>query len=181
MRAERDQLRISLSEQGSVLQTRARAEEQRERDQAATVTALRAQLAELERRLAESRELEARVDELEGQALEAASLRAQNAELEARVLALSARPDETKAAPRKQTAEPTGESHGDDLKRIRGIGAAFERALKARGISSFSQIAAWTASELEETARALRVKPERIRKEDWVGRAGALLDAPEKG
>ena len=82
--------------------------------------------------------------------------------------------------PAKRAEKPNGQGHGDDLKRIRGIGPAFERALKARGVSSFSQIAAWTASELEEAARALRVKPERIRKEDWVGHAGALQSAPEK-
>jgi NADH-quinone oxidoreductase subunit E len=112
-------------------------------------------------------------------------LRAQNAELEAKLLELAGQPEPLeKAKPtRTKVRQPTpgnGESHGDDLKQIRGIGPKFERALHARGIRSFSQIAAWTASELEELARALRVKPERIRKEDWVGRARALLASPEK-
>ncbi|HWA73691.1 MAG TPA: hypothetical protein VG937_15200 [Polyangiaceae bacterium] len=151
----------------------------------ATISALRAQLAELERRLAEARELEARVDELEGQALEVVTLRARNAELEAKLLARESEVEAVEPkATRAKTKQPTsanGESQGDDLKQIRGIGPAFERALNARGVRSFSQIAAWTASELEEIARALRVKPERIRKEDWVGRARTLLDSPEKG
>jgi hypothetical protein len=35
-------------------------------------------------------------------------------------------------------------------------------------------------SEVDDAARALRVKPERIRKEGWVGAASALLGSPEK-
>ena len=83
--------------------------------------------------------------------------------------------------PQERPKATNGAAQGDDLKRIRGIGPAFERALKARGITTFAQIAGWGASEVDATARALRVKPERIRKEDWVGRASALLGSPEKG
>jgi predicted flap endonuclease-1-like 5' DNA nuclease len=128
------------------------------------------------------RELEARVDELEGQALEAATLRAHNSELEAKLLALSAPyGDKAPRAPApKATPATNGSAHGDDLKRIRGIGPAFERALKAQGVSTFAQIAGWSASEVDVMARTLRVKPERIRKEDWIGRASSLLGSPEK-
>jgi predicted flap endonuclease-1-like 5' DNA nuclease len=177
VRAERDRLRSTLSEQGAALEARARAEELRERDQAATVAALRAQLAEQERRLSNLRELEARMDELEGQALEVASLRAANRELEAR---LSASPPQAEQLRESGRAPLNGRGPGDDLKRIRGIGPAFERALKARGVTTFSQIAGWSASEMEETARALRLKIERIRREDWVGGARALLEGSEK-
>jgi predicted flap endonuclease-1-like 5' DNA nuclease len=177
VRAERDRLRSTLSEQGSALEGRARAEELRERDHAATVAALRAQVAEQERRLSSLRELEARVDELEGQALEVAGLRAANRELEAR---LSALPPPAEPLRGKRGAPVNGKDLGDDLKRIRGIGPAFERALKARGVTTFGQIAGWSATEMEETARALRVKIERIRREDWVGGARALLAGSEK-
>lgn len=187
VRGERDRLQKALSEQGAAREARARAEEARERDQAATIAALRGQLAESERRgatsrEAELRELEARVDELEAQSLEVASLRAQNAELEARLLSLSSAQSPIAESPQKAAPRRgTNGSHGDDLKQIRGIGPAFERALKARGVTTFAQIASWGASEVEETARALRLKPERIRKEDWVGGASSLLGAAEKG
>lgn len=177
MRAERDRLRSTSSELGVALEVRARTEELRERDHAASLAALRARLAEQERRLGSLRELEARVDELEGQSLEVASLRAVNAELEAKWSALAARAER---AADQAGATSNGTGRGDDLKRIRGIGPAFERALQARGITTFSQIAGWSVNEVEATARALRLKPERIRREDWVGAARALLGASEK-
>jgi len=66
---------------------------------------------------------------------------------------------------------------GDDLKRIRGIGPAFERELKRLGVSSFAQIAAWTAEEVESIAKKIKAKPERIRRDNWVGRAAELAGA----
>lgn len=187
VRAERDRLRTALAEQGTALEARARAEEARERDNAATIASLRSQLADVERRAAHSRdvavrELEARVDELEGQALEAATLRAHNSELEAKLLALSGQPrgKAPRATAAKARQATNGSAHGDDLKRIRGIGPAFERALKAGGVSTFAQIAGWGADDVDAMARMLRVKPERIRKEDWVGAATSLLGSPEK-
>ncbi len=63
---------------------------------------------------------------------------------------------------------------GDDLKLIRGIGPAFERELKRIGVSSFSQIAAWTPADVESIAKKIKAKPERIRRDNWVGRAAEL-------
>ena len=63
---------------------------------------------------------------------------------------------------------------GDDLKRIKGIGPAFERELKRLGVSSFAQIAAWTPAELESIAKKIKAKPERIRRDDWIARAKEL-------
>jgi predicted flap endonuclease-1-like 5' DNA nuclease len=67
----------------------------------------------------------------------------------------------------------TGEG-GDDLKRIRGIGPAFERELKRLGVRTFAQIAAWTAEEIEAIAKKIKAKPERIRRDNWVARAAEL-------
>jgi predicted flap endonuclease-1-like 5' DNA nuclease len=63
---------------------------------------------------------------------------------------------------------------GDDLKRIRGIGPAFERELKRLGVSKFAQIAAWTPADIESIAKKIKAKPERIRRDNWVARAAEL-------
>jgi len=60
---------------------------------------------------------------------------------------------------------------GDDLKVIKGIGPKFEKLLRAAGITSVAQIATWSESELEAIAQKIGVKAERIRKDDWVGKA----------
>lgn len=122
-------------------------------------------LNDLERRLETQRELEARIDELEAQALEVVSLRQRNAELESK-LASAAVP---------ASALP------DDLKRLRGVGPAFERSLRALGITTFAQIADFTEADIERVAHSLKLKPERIRRDDWVGAARALLAEAEKG
>jgi len=63
----------------------------------------------------------------------------------------------------------------DDLKRIKGIGPAFERELRRLGITTFAQIAVWTAEEVETISRKIKAKPERIRRDAWVGRATELM------
>jgi predicted flap endonuclease-1-like 5' DNA nuclease len=65
-------------------------------------------------------------------------------------------------------------SAGDDLKRIKGIGPAFERELKRLGIDSFAKIAAWTPADIESIAKKIKAKPERIRRDNWIGRAAEL-------
>jgi predicted flap endonuclease-1-like 5' DNA nuclease len=67
----------------------------------------------------------------------------------------------------------TGDA-GDDLKRIKGIGPAFERELKRLGVRTFAQVAAWTPEEVESIAKKIKAKPERIRRDNWVARAGEL-------
>ena len=64
----------------------------------------------------------------------------------------------------------------DDLKRIRGIGQGFERALQALGVVSFRQIAAWTPEESARIERAIRALPGRIERERWIERARELAD-----
>lgn len=72
-----------------------------------------------------------------------------------------------------QAIAQAGDS-GDDLKQIRGIGPAFERELKRLGVRTFEQIAAWTASDIEEIAPKIKARRERIHREDWVIKAAAL-------
>jgi predicted flap endonuclease-1-like 5' DNA nuclease len=73
-----------------------------------------------------------------------------------------------------ESAQQQAAKAGDDLKRIRGIGPAFERELKRLGVHSFAQIAAWTPDELEKIAKKIKAKPERIRRDDWITRAAEL-------
>lgn len=62
----------------------------------------------------------------------------------------------------------------EDLKRIRGIGPAFEQKLQAVGVTSYAQIAAWTASDIERIAGDLGILPARIARDGWIARAGEL-------
>ncbi|HEY6555757.1 MAG TPA: hypothetical protein VI072_00735 [Polyangiaceae bacterium] len=150
---------------------------------AKTEAELRTRIAELERtsvelssRLAESENglgrAESRVQELEQElttsrvrlvadapALRAAESRAAPAELE---------------TPPPAASGPVQVSPQDNLKKIRGIGPKFERALKAAGLYTYAQIAALGDDGVRDLARALRISPDRIRREGWVERAQEL-------
>jgi predicted flap endonuclease-1-like 5' DNA nuclease len=45
------------------------------------------------------------------------------------------------------------------------------------GISTADQVAGWTEADLDRVAGEIHVSAERIRREDWVGQARALLQA----
>ncbi len=63
----------------------------------------------------------------------------------------------------------------DDLKRIRGIGPALEKTLHEAGVVRVSQIAAWDQAQIDDMAARLGRMGGRIRSDDWVGQAQALL------
>jgi predicted flap endonuclease-1-like 5' DNA nuclease len=67
------------------------------------------------------------------------------------------------------------EHQPDDLKRIPGIGPAFERALHAAGVTTFQQIAAWTVDDVERIAPKIRTAPRRILRETWIERAKEIV------
>jgi predicted flap endonuclease-1-like 5' DNA nuclease len=60
------------------------------------------------------------------------------------------------------------------LRRIRGIGPAFQRALEQLGVTRVDQIAAWSAADVAAFAEKLKIRPDRIGKDDWVGQARQL-------
>ena len=80
-------------------------------------------------------------------------------------------PDAVKPAPARsrKVAEKT-----DDLKRISGIGPKLEQVLNGRGIKRFADIAAWSDADIERIDGELGFEG-RIRRDDWVGQAKALL------
>lgn len=62
----------------------------------------------------------------------------------------------------------------DDLKRISGVGPKLEQVLNGRGIQRFADIAAWSDADIERIDVELGFDG-RIRRDDWVSQAKALL------
>jgi predicted flap endonuclease-1-like 5' DNA nuclease len=77
------------------------------------------------------------------------------------------------AAPTRASKVPQG------LRRIRGIGPAYQRVLEQAGVTRVQQVARWTAADLTAFADKLKIRPERISKDDWIGQAKALDPDPE--
>ncbi len=61
----------------------------------------------------------------------------------------------------------------DDLKRIRGIGVLIEKKLNSLGITSYEQVANWSASDVERISEVLDFKG-RIERENWIEQARIL-------
>ncbi|HKU38414.1 MAG TPA: hypothetical protein VJR89_09715 [Polyangiales bacterium] len=62
----------------------------------------------------------------------------------------------------------------DDLCRIRGLGPRAAERLHAIGVTRFSEIASWTAFDLERVATQLGLRAARIQREGWVRQARTL-------
>jgi len=130
-----------------------------------------AQLA-LERLARQMRERDAYLSELE-------SMFAQRSEAlvaaEAREATLLARIEQLEAQVRElqQAPAPVAPAR-DDLRRIRGIGPGFERALHALGVDSFAAIASWTEADAARIGAALDVKAGRIQRDRWIAQAREL-------
>jgi large subunit ribosomal protein L21 len=81
----------------------------------------------------------------------------------------------------RPTAAPSAEAESggagvDDLTAIKGLGAVTAGKLAALGITSFSEIAAWTPDDLARIGPQINVSPGRIKREEWVGQAKARLE-----
>ena len=77
------------------------------------------------------------------------------------------------ARPRARPGQP--DQPGDAFSAIKGIGPAMEERLRASGVTSVAQVAAWSDDDITAIAPSLKVKPERIRREAWVEQAQAVL------
>jgi len=106
-------------------------------------------------------EAQLRTQFVDAHAASSAALRARVAELEAALTA-------TKSEPKP--SEQVG------LRRIRGIGPAYERALLGIGLTQIAQIAALTPEEIARIAPLIKAQADRIQRDDWVGQAQRLLD-----
>ena len=130
--------------------------------------AQRARGDELDRQLIAARAQRTRADELQAQ------LHARYEELQAqraRADELQRKSDELQ---RKLDERGAAQPQGDDLKRIAGIGPAFERALAKQGITSFAQIATWEPQDVLRIAGVLNISPRRIERDEWIERARSL-------
>ncbi|WP_181176346.1 proton-conducting membrane transporter [Mesorhizobium sp. B2-3-5] len=77
------------------------------------------------------------------------------------------------AAAKPATAKP------DNLRRLIGIGPVNEKLLRGQGVTSFAQIAAWTAADIERIEHALQFGG-RVERERWVEQAKLLAAGDEK-
>lgn len=93
---------------------------------------------------------------------------------EARAVEAEAR---ARAAEAEARAASAPAAH-DDLKRIKGIGPAFERKLHALGVTRYAEIAAWSEADVERIAEALAILPQRITRDGWIESALELSAAP---
>ncbi|MDF1670500.1 MAG: 50S ribosomal protein L21 [Roseovarius sp.] len=77
---------------------------------------------------------------------------------------------EKKAAPKKAAKADAG---ADDLKTLSGVGPALEKKLHEAGVTTFAQVAAWTADDITAMDEKLSFKG-RIEREGWVEQAKKL-------
>ena len=82
-----------------------------------------------------------------------------------------AKAETKKAAPAKAAKAEAG---ADDLKVLSGVGPALEKKLHEAGVTTFAQVAAWTADDIAEMDEKLSFKG-RIEREGWVEQAKALV------
>lgn len=67
----------------------------------------------------------------------------------------------------------------DDLRRLIGIGPVNERLLHKEGITTFAQIAAWTAADVKRVEEVLQFDG-RIERERWIEQAKLLAAGNDK-
>jgi large subunit ribosomal protein L21 len=78
----------------------------------------------------------------------------------------------------KKVAKAKAATGADDLKLLSGVGPALEKKLHAAGVTSFAQIAGWTASDVTAMDEKLSFKG-RIDREGWIDQAKAKVAGQE--
>ena len=77
------------------------------------------------------------------------------------------------AAPKAAAPKAAAKADGDDLTKIKGIGKVFATKLNAEGITTYAQIAALTAAEIEALEDKLGASG-RFENDEWVAQAKDL-------
>jgi len=86
----------------------------------------------------------------------------------------AAKPAPKKAAPKKAAAKSeAAASKADDLKVLSGVGPALEKKLHEAGVTTFAQIAGWSADDVAAMDEKLSFKG-RIEREGWIEQAKEL-------
>lgn len=70
---------------------------------------------------------------------------------------------------------------GDDLLKIKGVGPKLVEQLRALGVTSFAQIAAWDDAEIDRIDAQLGRFQGRIRRDDWPAQARLLAAGDTSG
>jgi len=76
---------------------------------------------------------------------------------------------------RTAISQPTAPTPPLPIVTIRGIGPVIAGILAEHGVTTVEEVAALTDSEIDRLAELMPVYPGRIRSDDWVGQAQALL------
>jgi predicted flap endonuclease-1-like 5' DNA nuclease len=162
LRREADRLR----ELESALRAEKDLREQASEENFAAILGLRARLAEVEaERDAETARLRTELEQARRE------LEAARSELEQQRSPASS--DSASPAAARASKVPQG------LRRIRGIGPAYQRVLEQAGITRVQQVAKWTHADVLAFADKLKIRPDRITKDAWVTQAQALAPDPE--
>jgi large subunit ribosomal protein L21 len=95
------------------------------------------------------------------------------------ILTGGAKPEMKKAAPAPKAeavalAAPAASGAADDISLIGGIGPKILKGLTDLGVTTFAQIAAWTADDVERVETALKQKG-RVAREEWIEQAKELM------
>ena len=99
----------------------------------------------------------------------------------------AAAPVKVKAAPvvkPKATATPTAAPKiviPDNLELLKGVGPKLNTLLKSLGVTSFEQVANWSAADVRETDALLGTFAGRISRDNWVDQAKLLVAGDVKG
>lgn len=94
---------------------------------------------------------------------------------------VEAKPAAKKAAPKKaapKKAAPKAAAGSDDLKKLSGVGPALEKKLLEGGVTTFAQIAGWSADDVAAMDEKLSFKG-RIDREGWIEQAAKLAAEQE--
>ncbi|RWI96606.1 proton-conducting membrane transporter [Mesorhizobium sp.] len=81
-------------------------------------------------------------------------------------------------APKKAAAPKATTGKADNLRRLIGIGPVNEKLLKAQGVTSYAQIAAWTDADVKRVEEVLNFDG-RIAREKWIEQAKLLTAGDE--
>ncbi|MDJ0926773.1 MAG: hypothetical protein QNJ73_03895 [Gammaproteobacteria bacterium] len=184
LRIERDELLARVQRLEAESDANARAAEERDAEAEATVKAERGELRD---RLTSS---ERRVRELENQITERdhriEELREEVESWKHRLAPMARQLQKHKEIIRRgadaaKKPEPEEDLPRDNLQKIRGIGPALERRLRAQGVHNFAQLAAMSPDELEGLADRLAIAPTLPARDEWVRQAVELSSAQNPG
>lgn len=79
------------------------------------------------------------------------------------------------SSPDPADTPPATPQQDNDLTAIKGLGPKAAEALKAEGVTRFSQIASWSNADINRFDALLNARG-RIARENWVGQARALSE-----